>query len=362
VSPTPSRASTTPHRLLSRITSRGLRRACTTGLVSGLALSAAATAGATAGAAEARAAKAASLAGVSITFGDQLKEYQSIFAATDALKGARYTVNWANFVGGPPVIAAETGGSVDVGDMAETPTIFAQSAGDPVKVVAATEGINPKTSPYDIVVPSGSPIKTLAQLKGHTVAVQEGTVEQYFLVQALAKGNVPYSAVKLDNLAVTTASTAVTNGQVDAAVISQPLTGLDTATGKVRILATGAGLLQTYGYLTASKAALANPQKAAALTDFIGRFYKAIAELAKEPGVAAATYAKTYGVPLAVAQQAAAAAQSKGVPISPSIVSYQQNEANTFQKLGLISSHLNVKAVFDLPFNKVVSTAAGLQS
>ena len=122
----------------------------------------------------------------------------------------------------------------------------------------------------------------------------------------------PYSAVNLDNLAVTTASTAVTNGQVDAAVISQPLTGLDTATGKVRVLATGAGLLQTIGYLTASTAALANPQKAAALTDFIGRFYKASAALAKEPGLAAATYAKTYGVPLAVAKQAAASAAVQG--------------------------------------------------
>ena len=89
------------------------------------------------------------------------------------------------------MIAAETGGSVDLGDMAETPTIFAQSAGDPVKVVAATEGTNPKTSPYDIVVPTSSPIKTVAQLRGHTVAVQEGTVEQYFLVQALAKANCP---------------------------------------------------------------------------------------------------------------------------------------------------------------------------
>jgi sulfonate transport system substrate-binding protein len=343
---------------------RALRRVSAAGVVAGLALVATlGTAATTAGAQtkQTKQTKTASLSGVTITFGDQLKEFQSIFAATNALKGAAYTVNWTNFIGGPPVIAAETGGSVDIGDMAETPTIFAQSAGDPVKVVAATEGTNPKTSPYDIVVPTGSPIKTVAQLKGHTVAVQEGTVEQYFLVEALAKAKVPYTAVKIDNLTVTTASTAVTNGQVDAAVITQPLTGLDTATGKVRILATGAGLLQTYGYLTARSAALANPQKAAALTDFIARFYKAEAALSKNPGLAAATYAKTYGVPLAVAKQAAASAVSKGTPITATIISYQQGEANTFQKLGLIPSHLQVQGVFDLPFNKAVSQAAGLQ-
>jgi len=312
--------------------------------------------------AAAAAKKSVSLQGVSITFGDQLKEYQTIFAATGALKGAAYTVNWTNFIGGPPVVAAETGGSVDIGDMAETPTIFAQSAGDPVKVVAATIGTSPTKSPLDIVVPSNSPIKTVAQLKGQTVAVQEGTVEQYLLVEALAKAHVPYSAVKIDNLAVTTASTAVTNGQVAAAVISQPLTALDQQTGKIRILATGAGVLQSLGYLTVSDAALANPQKAAAIEDFIGRFYKASAILSKNPQLAAQTYTKTYGVPLSVAEQAVATVQAKGTPITPSIISYQQNEANTFQKLGLISSHINVKGVFDLPFNKAVATAAGLTS
>jgi sulfonate transport system substrate-binding protein len=306
--------------------------------------------------------KTASLSGVTLTFGDQLKEYQTIFAATNALQGAPYKVVWTDFVGGPPVIAAETGGSVDLGDMAETPTIFAQSAGDPVKVVATTQGANPKVSPYDIVVPTDSPIKTAAQLKGQTVAVQEGTVEQYFLVQYLAKNHIPYSAVHLSNLPVTSASTAVTNGQVAAAVISQPLTALDVATGKVRVLATGAGYLQVLGYLTASNAALANPQKAAALQDFIKRFYTASATLRKNPLLAAQTYVKTYGVTLAVAKAAVASVQAVGTPITPAIISYQQTEANTFQKLGLIPSTLDVKSIFDLPYNKIVAKSSNLSS
>ena len=306
--------------------------------------------------------KTVSLSGVTLTFGDQLKEYQTIFLATNALQGAAYKVDWTNFVGGPPVIAAETGGSVDLGDMAETPTIFAQQAGDPVKVVAVTQGANAKVSPYDIVVPAGSSIKTAAQLRGQTIGVQEGTVEQYFLVQYLAKNHIPYTAVHISNLPVTSASTAVASGQVDAAVISQPLTGLDEAGGKVRVLANGAGYLKTYGYLTASNAALANPQKAAALQDFIKRFYKAAAVLRKDPLLAAETYVKTYGVTLAVAKAAVASAQSIGTPITPSIVSYQQTEANTFQKLGLISDKLNVKSIFDLPFNTIVAKNSNLTS
>jgi sulfonate transport system substrate-binding protein len=312
------------------------------------------------GMAGAQSAKTPSLAGVTITFGDQLKAYQTVFAATNALAGAPYTVDWANFIGGPPVIAAETSGSVDLGFMAETPTVFAQQAGDPVKVVAATLNANPKISPYDLVVPADSPIKTVAQLRGHSIAVQEGTVEQYFLVRVLQKAHIPYSGVQLDNLALTDASTAVANGQVDAAVISQPLTGLDEASGKIRVLANGAGYTETIGYLTASDAALANPQKAAAIADFIGRFYKAEAQLRKEPLLAAQTYVKTYGVTLPVAEEAVASDQSVGTPITPAIISYQQNEADTFQKLGLVTSTLDVKKIFDLPYNKVIAKQAGL--
>ncbi len=94
--------------------------------------------------------KPVSLSGATLNFADQFKEYQTIFDATGALQGAPYTVNWSEFVGGPPIIAAETGGSVDLGDMAETPTIFAQAAGDPVKVVAATKSADARShrSPF----------------------------------------------------------------------------------------------------------------------------------------------------------------------------------------------------------------------
>ena len=194
--------------------------------------------------------------------------------------------------------------------MAETPTVFAQSAGDPVKVVATTVGANPKISPYDIVVPAGSPIKTVAQLKGQTVGVQEGTVEQFFLVQALAKANVPYSAVQIDNLAVTTASTAVTNGQVAAAVICQPLTALDQATGKIRILASGAGSSRRRLPHREQRRAGQPAEGGRADRTSSGASTRRRPSCCKDPMLAAQTYAKTYGVPLAVAEQAVASVQA----------------------------------------------------
>ncbi len=181
-------------------------------------------------------------------------------------------------------------------------------------------------------------------------------MEQYFLVQYLAKNHIPYSSVHLSNLPVTSASTAVTNGQVAAAVISQPLTALDQATGKIRVLATGAGYLQVLGYLTASNAALANPQKAAALQDFIKRFYTASATLRKNPELAAETYVKTYGVTLRGRQGGRGLGPGRR---DPDHAIGHQLPADRGQHLPEARpdthSKLNVKSIFDLPFNKVVA-------
>jgi sulfonate transport system substrate-binding protein len=306
-------------------------------------------------------AAAPNLSGVTITFADQFKEYQTILTAANALKGAAYTVNWQEFVGGPPIIAAETGGSVDLGDMAETPTIFAQAAGDPVKVVAATVSANPKVSPFDLVVPSSSSITKLSQLRGQTIAVQEGTVEQYVLIQILQKAGIPYSAVTIENLSVINAAAAVTGNKVAAALISQPLTAIDLAAGKIRVLTSGAGYAETLGYLTASQSALDNPKEAAAIADFVVRFYKAAAILKKDPLLAEEAYVKIYGVTLAEAKEAAETVVTAATPITPAIIKYQQTEANTFLKLGLITKKLNVKGIFDLSLDKAIDAKAGVK-
>ena len=301
------------------------------------------------------------LTGVTITFADQFKEYQTILTAANALAGAQYTVNWQEFVGGPPIVAAETGGSVDLGDMAETPTIFAQAAGDPVKVVAATVSANPKVSPFDLVVPASSGIKKLSQLKGQTIGVQEGTVEQYVLIQILEKAGIPYSDVTIENLSVINAAAAVSGGKVAAAVISQPLTAVDQAGGKIRVLTSAAGYAQTLGYLTASQSALDNPKEAAAISDFVERFYKAQAVLKKDPLLAEETYVKIYGVTLAEAKEAAATVVTTATPITPAIINYQQTEANEFLKLGLITKKINVKGIFDLPLDEAINAKAGVK-
>jgi sulfonate transport system substrate-binding protein len=141
-------------------------------------------------------------------------------------------------------------------------------------------------------------------------------------------------------------------------VISQPLTAIDQAGGKIRVLTSAAGYAQTLGYLTASQSALDNPKEAAAIADFVERFYKAQVVLKKNPLLAEETYVKIYGVTLAEAKQAAA---SVVTPITPAIINYQQAEANTFLKLGLITKKINVKGIFDLPLDEAINAKAGVK-
>src|SRR5690554_5745834 len=57
---------------------------------------------------------------------DMLDHLRTLLAAAGEDKPEDYDLKWANFAGGPSVIAAATGGSVDVGWMAETPLVFSQ--------------------------------------------------------------------------------------------------------------------------------------------------------------------------------------------------------------------------------------------
>lgn len=295
-------------------------------------------------------------AGVTIRFADQLKNIQTVVEANNALTGASYKVTWSQFTSGPPIVAALTGGSVDLGIMAETPTIFAQAAGDPIEVIAASEGREGST-PFSIVVSPSSPIETVADLKGKTVAVQEGTTEQYILVRALQQAGVAYSSVKIDNLNIVAGEAALESGRVDAYVTSEPLTSLMVESGKGRVLAGATSGIRYLQYITASRSALADPNKRAAILDFVTRVYQAETKDAENPTNGVQTYVKIYGVPLAVAQRAAASVSILPTAITSSVIAYQQQEANTFHQLGLIPSDLDAAKLFDTQFNSQIMAA-----
>ncbi len=152
-----------------------------------------------------------------------------------AKQGAK--VEWIPFLSGPVMIEAAAGDRVDLLGVGNMPVLNARSGGIDVKVIAKA-AFNPATNA--VLVRVGSPIRTLADLKGKKVAAQVGSSVHYFLYQLLTPLGLSIKDLQLVNLAGPDQGPALESGAVDAIVLWMPYrTQLEKA-GKARALADSA--------------------------------------------------------------------------------------------------------------------------
>src|SRR5258707_8362261 len=110
-----------------------------------------------------------------------------------ALAPLGVTISWHEFTNGLPLLEAINVGSIDFGaDVADTVPIFAQAAGAKLAYVAE-EAASP--SAQAILVPQGSPVNSLADLKGKKVAVTKGAGSHFLLLAALAKAGLTFKDI-----------------------------------------------------------------------------------------------------------------------------------------------------------------------
>jgi sulfonate transport system substrate-binding protein len=89
-------------------------------------------------------------------------------------------VEWIEFQFGPPLLEAMRVGSVDVGAVGDTPPVFAQAAHGDLLYIAENQG-----APQSILLPAGSGIRTLADLKGKKLAFGRGSSAHNFTLMTL---------------------------------------------------------------------------------------------------------------------------------------------------------------------------------
>ncbi len=291
---------------------------------------------------------------VELRVADQLQGLQSVIAAADENRPDDYRIEWANFVGGPPIIAAQTGGSIDLGWMAETPLIFAQAAGSPVKVVAVSKSTTPEGSAFALVVKPDSPIRSVADLKGKSVAYMQGTVLHYMVARLLDEAGL--SLKDINSVQVTGLGPGLLEqGSADALTLTEPYLTQLLDEGRVRVIATGASVTPGFTYLVASDAALSDPGKAQAIGDFVARAARATRWQRENVAEAAPALAQIYKVTPELATQIIERSPSGFVPIDDTIIAAHQQEADLFRKIGLIRSPLNAAAIFDHRYDDVVA-------
>jgi sulfonate transport system substrate-binding protein len=276
---------------------------------------------------------------------------KALFDTSGVDHGLPYTVDWSTFPAGPQLLEAARAKAVDIGQTAETPPIFAQAANAPIKIVAVERLTDPSRSPLAIVVSKNSPIASVAQLKGRTVGITQGTITQYFVIKVLQRAGLAYSDITPVNLSPTDGVAALRRGDIDAMSLIDPTLAQATATIGAKILVTGAGYTAGVNYQLVRTDVLADSSRAAAVADFLRRSVQARRWANSHPKEWAAAYAKVNHIPLALAAVTTGRAQFDYVPLTDGIIAAQQDEADVFFQLGLLPRRLSVREQFDLRFN-----------
>ncbi|WP_423923793.1 aliphatic sulfonate ABC transporter substrate-binding protein [Frigoribacterium sp. 2-23] len=211
----------------------------------------------------------------------------------DAL-GDDVTVNWTQSAGSNKANELLRAGAVDVGSTAGSAALLARSNGSPIKTIDIYS--QPEWSA--LVVKGDSPISSVADLKGKTIAATSGTDPYFFLLQALDANDVSVKDVTIQNLQHADGRTALENGSVDAWSGLDPIMAASEAESGTKLLYRNVDF-NTYGFLNATESFLTKSPDVAQVV--VNAYEKARAWAEKNPDETASILAGVAGIDPAVA-------------------------------------------------------------
>lgn len=254
------------------------------------------------------------------------------------------TVKWTEFPAGPVLLEGLNVGSIDFGTVGEAPPIFAQAAGANL-VYVGNEPPSPQSEA--IVVPKGSTVRSVADLKGKKIALNKGSNVHYLLVKALEKAGVAYKDVQTIYLPPADARASFERGAVDAWVIWDPFLAAAEKQIGARVLADGKGLVANHQFYLASRTyAEANRETIKIVIEEVAKVDEWGSKNLKE--VSAILSAQT-GLEPAVVELAAQRYAYGVKPVTAEVIAEQQKIADVFANLKLIPKPIVVKDA-QLPF------------
>jgi len=305
--------------------------------------------------ASASASSSVNLSGVTLNVGDQKGTgAEAVLQAAGLLKTFPFKVNWADFTSGPPILEAAASGSIDIGGVGDAPPVFAASGGEGIVVVGARTV--PSGDQDAVVVPKGSPITSIAQLKGKKIAYGSGSSANYQLLTVLNAAKLTSKQVTLVNLQPAEALAAFTSGSVDAWDIWPPYVQQVVAQDGAKVLAEGPQYGSPYSFEVASKSAVANPAKAAAIQIYLTTLDKAYVWAEKNPNAWGAAWASAASLPASITDAAAKVDYTVPVPITSAVTASLQGLVSQFYKAGQIPNDVNMTNFVTTQFNSSVGS------
>lgn len=248
------------------------------------------------------------------------------------------SVTWTEFTAGPVQLEALNVGSIDFGDVGEAPPIFAQAAGAPLVYASTTV---PRPHNEAVLVPKGSTLQKVADLKSKKIALNKGSNVHYFLVKLLEKHGLKYADVQVVFLPPADARAAFERGSVDAWVIWDPFLSSAIKTLEARVLADATGVANNRAYyFTSREFATKNID---ALKIAIEEVSAIDAWAAKNKAEAAQELSKVLGLERSIVELYINTLRYGNLPVTPDILAEQQAIADTFFELKLIPRKLNLR-------------------
>lgn len=269
-----------------------------------------------------------------------------------------FDLSYAEFQSGQLVIEALNGGSLDVGGMSEIPPVFAlASAVQSFKQVAVLRGdVNNQV----VLLPKGSRIASLADLKGKRVGYVRATTSQYFLIRMLQSVGLGWGDITPVALGVSDGASAFSAGALDAwAIYGYPIQRA-IATEGARVLATAKGFLSGNYIVAAHVDALADPAKARRVGDYLRLLRQGYAWATSHEAQWAQAVATSVGVPVAYIrdQFAQKSAGYALLPVTPAAIASQQGVADLFAEQKLIPRRVDVRPLWDDRYTALLSEKA----
>ena len=285
------------------------------------------------------------LSKVTVVLGDQVKLLRTKAEAAGVLTDVPYKIQWASFQGAAPLFEAVVSGDVDTAMAADTPALAAAAGGARVKVVAAS--VSSPTG-VAILVPAGSPIKSVADLKGRNVIVSSarGSVAHYLLFGALREAGLKPDDVITGFLLPSDAAVAFSSGKIEAWATF----GTYQANAEIhgaRVLRNGVGINSGIGVIAASDAALADPGKRAALADVLRRLALSNTWANAHPREYAEVFQRLTGLPADVVKLVVDRDRPQLRPVDRQIVTQLQQVADTFFEAKLFPRRVDAGRLVD---------------
>ena len=248
-------------------------------------------------------------------------------------------VKWVEFQFGPPLLEALGAGAVDIGVVGDTPPIFAQAAKANLVYIASTPA-----SASAILVPKGSAIQSVTDLKGKKVAIAKGSSSHNLTIQALAKYGLSFKDIEPVYLAPADAVAAFSTGRVDAWAIWDPYFAIAENKHNARVL-----IDTTDKQLDSNSFYLANRDFAQNHPDVLKAALGEVSSITRWADENRDQLAKISSEATGVDVESQTIASKRYVidlqPISDAVIAKQQGIADTFAELGLIPNKINVREI-----------------